>query len=228
MSMGDVPDKGSGRFHCQRCGWCCQNQLIRVFMIEIRAIIDLLNRKSREDFEDHITACLAYEGNLDSYDYNFKRRLDRLLNFFEPYEIEVFEGETTLVKTHVITLLPETMRCVFYNPLSPSCFIYPARPLTCRMFPYEVRENSLVMVDEADKCPGVGIGEAVNLSRHRRLSMMCQRLLHQEDQVFWEFAQRQGLMKKQAAKSHSLISKRLIDPFVKLGLVPEPSRNKMH
>jgi len=220
--MGGLPDKGSGRFLCQRCGWCCQNQLIRVFTVEIRAIIDLLKHKSREDFEDHIASCLAYEGSLNPYDYNFKKRMDMLLSFFEPYEIEVFEGEVALAKTHIINLLPGTMRCVFYNPLSSSCFIYSARPLTCRMFPYDVKEDRLVMINEADKCPGVGLGELVNLSRHRRLSIMCQELLHQEDHVFLEFVRKEGLTRKQGvkSKSHSLSVGRLIDPFVKLGLIP--------
>ena len=227
MSMGNLPSaREKMRFLCQRCGWCCQNQLIRVFTVEIRAITELLKHKSREEYEDHVTSCLAYEGNLTPYEYNFKRRMGRLLNFTEPYEVEVFEGDVALVKTHVITLLPGSMRCVFYNPPSSSCFIYPARPLTCRMFPFEVKEDRLIMVNETDKCLGVGRGEDINLLRHRRLSRMCQKLLQQEDDIFWEFARKEGLTKKQNGKPHYTSNCKLIDPFRKLGLIPESSKDK--
>lgn len=214
--------RGFERFRCTRCGWCCQNQLISVSTVEIRAIIDFLNRRSREDFENHITACLAFEGSLNHYEFNFRKRVNTLLSFFEPCEVAVFDDEVALAKNHTISLLPETMRCVFYDPPSSSCFIYPARPLTCRMFPYEVKDSNLVMVDEADKCPGIGLGEVVDLRRHRRLSAMCQKLLREDDCEFWEFVRKEGLRRKKDAKAYSpsLRDVKLIDPFVKLGLIP--------
>jgi len=211
-----------GRFQCKRCGWCCQNQLISVSTVEIRAIINLMSRRSLEEFEDHITSCLAYENSLNPYALNFKKGLNRLLNFFEPYEIEVFEGDIALAKNHIITLLPKTRICVFYNSLSSSCFIYPARPLTCRMFPYEVEGDQLVMVNEADKCPGIGIGEVVNIRRHRRLSTMCKKLLYEDGHTFWNFVHEEGLTRKGSIKSYSSCDLKLTDPFIKLGLIPLP------
>jgi Fe-S-cluster containining protein len=210
----------SGRFLCQRCGWCCQNQLIRVFTLEIRAILDFLRHQSNEAFEDHISACLAYEGKLSPYDYTFQKRLDVLRAFFRPYEVEFFEGDLIVVKTHVLVLLPETKRCVFYNPLTSACFIYPARPLTCRMFPYEVKDGHLVLINEEDNCPGVGLGDPVNRLRHKRLSLMCQQLLHQEDDLFQAFVRERGLRIAQRPPSTSVERRTLINPFVERGLIP--------
>ena len=216
---------GSGRLLCQRCGWCCRNQLIRVFTVEIRAIIDFLNHTRWEAFEDHISACLAYEGNLSPYDYNFHKRMEVIRTFFRPYEVEVFEGDLVCVKTHIVALLPETKRCVFYNPLSSSCFIYPARPLTCRMFPYEVKDDRLILINEDDHCPGVGLGEPINLRRHKRLSRMCQQLVHQEDDLFREFVQEKGV-RRQRNDSYSLETRTVINPFVEKGLIPDLSKKK--
>ncbi len=221
MTMGtELQGQVADRFRCQRCGWCCHNQLIRVFTVEIQAILAFLRQQHEEAFEDHISACLAYEGNLRPYDYLYHQRLDVLRGFFRPYEVECFEGDLLVVKTHVITLLPETRRCVFYNPLTSTCFIYPARPLTCRMFPFEVKDRHLVMINEDDQCPGIGQGTPVNLRRHQRLSQMCQHLVQQEDALFHAFVQERGFHVQPPPPSPSFDARTLIDPFVECGLIP--------
>ncbi len=219
MATG-LQGQGADRFHCQRCGWCCHNQLIRVFTVEIQAILAFLRHQAEEAFEDHISACLASEGHLRPYDYLYHQRLAVLRRFYRPYEVECFEGDLLGVKTHVITLLPETRRCVFYNPLTSTCFIYPARPLTCRMFPFEVKDGRLVMINEDDQCPGVGQGAPVNLRRHQRLSRMCQHLVQQEDALFHAFVREQGFHSQPQPSSLSLETRTVIDPFVERGLIP--------
>jgi Fe-S-cluster containining protein len=220
-------NRGYGRLLCRRCGWCCQNQLIGVSTVEIRAIADYLQRKIPEQVEDHIVSCLAYEGTLSQYELGWEKRRERLTRFFDPCEVIVF-GKTTVVKTHVIQLLQESRRCLFHNPVSSDCFIYPARPLTCRMFPYEVEKERLVMVDETDECPGAGFGEPVNMTHHTRLSKMCRELLTRDDAVFWGFVQEKELTREGSPVSHLLHEHRmthlqLIDPFVELGLIPGPA-----
>jgi len=217
-------NRGSGRLLCRRCGWCCQNQLIGLSTTEMKAITDYLQRKSREELEDHIVSCLASEGTLEQYELGWEKRRERVFNFFEPCEVILFD-KTTVVKTHVIRLLPESRRCVFHNPVSSDCFIYPARPLTCRMFPYEVEDKRLVMVDETDECPGAGFGERLNLTRHIRLSKMCKELLSRDDAVFWRFVREKALAREGNTVSHQLCDLgsnqlSLIDPFVELGLIP--------
>lgn len=218
--------KGSGRLQCMRCGWCCQDQLISVSTVEIRAITDFLNQRGREEFEDHVVSSLAYEGNLDPYDIKVEERLNDLLNFAVPGEIEFFEEKAALVRTHVIRILSESRRCVFYNPVSSSCVIYPARPLTCRLFPYDVKDDRIVMVDESDECPGVGKGDHVNFQRHRRISRMCLQLLHDDDILFWRFAAQKGLKWKRSGKHPPLSAVNLIDPFVETGQIPSPKRSQ--
>jgi hypothetical protein len=94
------------------------------------------------------------------------------------------------------------------------------------MFPYEVKEDRLILINEEDKCPGVGLGEPINLLRHKRLSMMCQKLVHQEDELYREFVHEKGLRKKQHNDSYSLDKRTLINPFVEKGLIPDLSKNK--
>jgi Fe-S-cluster containining protein len=204
--------------------------LIGLSTVEIRAIADYLQRKSREELEDHIVSCLASEGTLDQCELGWEKQIERLFNFFEPCEVIVFD-KTTIVKTHVIKLLPGSRRCVFHNPLSSDCFIYPARPLTCRMFPYEIEEKRLVMVDETDECPGAGFGERLNLTRHIRLSKMCNELLSGDDAVFWRFVQEKALAREGRTVSHQLYDVgssqlSLINPFVEVGLVPRRISDK--
>lgn len=214
-------DGRAGRHLCKRCGWCCQNQLIGVSTVEIRAIDDFISKRCGEELEDHVISCLAYEGNFNLYGVDFRNRMNDILNFFVPCETELFEGGTALVRTRVIRLLSNSMRCIFNNPVSSSCFIYPARPLTCRMFPYEVENDHLIMVDETDECPGIGLGEVVDIRRHRRLSAMCKQLLHEDNDVFWRFVREKGLMWRGKGKLDSLSAAKLIDPFVELGRIPQ-------
>jgi len=220
----------NGHLLCRRCGWCCQNQLIGVSTVEIRAINEYLKRKSPEDIEGHVVSCLAFEGVLDRYESAYKKRKQRLFRFFDPCETVVIDG-TVVVKTHVIHLLQESKRCVFYNPLGADCFIYPARPLTCRMFPYEVREGRFVMVDETDECSGAGFGESLCLARHTRLSEMCVELLSRDDHLFRRFVQEKGRADVDSVAcrfpyTSELDRLPLIDPFVELGLISGDSNKE--
>jgi Fe-S-cluster containining protein len=217
-------ERGGGRHTCRRCGWCCQNQLIGVSTAEIRAISYHLKRKPQGQLENHIMSCLAYDGTLSQQDPRHEQYGEHLLDFFEPCEAIVF-GDTALVRTHVVRLLPRSRRCIFHDPVSRNCFIYPARPLTCRMFPYEVKDGRLVMVDETDECPGVGLGQPLNLKHHAALSKMCRELLLRDDAIFWRFVQQEGLAKESTniyTIRYGPEFSRLhpIDPFVELGLLP--------
>ena len=216
-------DRGRGRLLCRRCGWCCQNQLIGVSTVETRAIIEHLENKTPEEIEKHLVSGLDNGGTLKPHEMTHEKRKERLLSFLDPCEVFVFDG-TVLVKTHVIHLLQKSGRCVFHDPVSSECFVYPARPLTCRMFPYEAKEGFFVMVDETDECPGAGFGEPLNIKRHSRLSKMCLELLSRDDALFWRFVQERAFAKEGSARSHRLYEPELtlsfIDPFVELGLIP--------
>ncbi|MEM2094348.1 MAG: YkgJ family cysteine cluster protein [Candidatus Bathyarchaeia archaeon] len=217
--------RGGGRLLCKRCGWCCQNQLIGVSTVEIRAISSHLELKPVDELEGHIISCMVYDGIRDLHGIFFDQYLERLVNFYEPCEVLV-KRDVAFVRSHVIRLLPESRRCVFHNPVTMDCLIYPARPLTCRMFPYEVKDGGLVMVDETDKCPGVGEGEFVNLRRHTALSKLCRELLARDDAEFWRFLREKGVASEdgEVAFAYRLQLDRvhLIDPFVEVGLVSKP------
>ena len=55
--------------------------------------------------------------------------------------------------------------CVFFDPHSRTCTIYPVRPVQCRTWPFwKSNLASPELWDQADKdCPGVGQGEFVSL-----------------------------------------------------------------
>ncbi len=189
------------------------------------AIIEHLEKKTPEEIEEQIVSGLESVGTLEPYELTYKKRKERLLNFLDPCEVIVFDG-AAVVKTHVVHLLPESGRCVFHDPVSSDCFVYPARPLTCRMFPYEVKEGRFVMVDETDECPGAGFGEPLNIKRYSRLSRMCLELLSRDDALFWRFVQGRAFARESSTPSHRLYEPglahlRLIDPLVELGLIPE-------
>ncbi|MDQ1279378.1 MAG: Flagellin N-methylase [Thermoproteota archaeon] len=223
-----VDAKASGRFKCTRCGWCCQNQLVSVSTVEIRAITHFINEiKTKQELEEHAVSCLSYEGGLEPYDFRVKIRLHEMRNFNVQAEVEFFEEKTALVRTHVLRLISNSMRCIFYNPLQSSCLIYPARPLTCRLFPYSLKNNKIIMVDETDTCPGAGQGEHVNLQRHIRLNTMCYQLLHYDDIIFWKYAAQKGLRWiRDANKQPHISTVTLIDPFLEIGQIQSTAIRK--
>lgn len=205
------------RFSCQHCGWCCQNQLIRVFSPEIHTITSFLREQSRTSLEEHITACLAYEGLLPLYGADFTDRWALLHNFVEPYEYEECTHRVALIKTHVITLLPESKRCVFYNPLVARCFIYEVRPVTCRLFPFTIDRMHLTLVSEGEHCPGVNVGAPIALRHYDALSQRCNDLLDHDQNLFWDYVRQAGyhVQTTQDPISMDAISRRtrFIDPF---------------
>ncbi len=213
-----------GHLLCRRCGWCCRNQLIGVSTVETRAIVNYLERKTPDEIEEHILSGLGLGRTLEPHMRTYKKRRERLLDFLDPCELIVFD-RAAVIRTHVIHLLQESGRCIFHNPVSSNCFVYPARPLTCRMFPYEVKDGRFAMVDETDECPGVGFGALLNLRRHSRLSRLCLGLLSRDDARFWEFVHERGFTKEDSSPFHCLYKPELtdlplIDPFVELGLIP--------
>jgi len=189
------------------------------------AIIEHLKNKTPKEIEEQIVSGLEPGGTFEPYELAYKKRKERLLRFLDPCEVIVFDG-AAVVKTHVVHLLPESGRCVFYDPVSSDCFVYPARPLTCRMFPFEVKEGRFLMVDETDECPGAGFGELLNIKRHSRLSRMCLELLSRDDALFWRFVQERAFAREGSTPSNRLYEPalahlQLVDPFVELGLIPE-------
>ena len=196
----------------------------------MKAITEYLKKKTPEEIEEHLVSGLEYEGTSGPYELTYRKRKERLLGFLDPCEVIVFDG-AAVVKTRVIHLIPESGRCVFHDPVSSDCFVYPARPLTCRMFPYEVKEGRFVMVDETDECPGAGFGELLNMRRHSRLSRMCLELLSRDDALFWRFVKGRAFAREGSTPSHCLYEPGLthlplIDPFVELDLISGESSKK--
>ena len=178
-----------------------------------------LKQQTNEATKIYTCATLAYDRNIDLYETGTGQGLKRLQSFFDIGEVESFENDKFLAKNHILHFSPDTQRCVFLDPLSSNCLIYPARPLTCRMFPYDVKDSAIFMVNETDECPGVGHGERVNIRRLHRLSKMCEKLLCIDESLFWEFVQCEGLRKTDLRADYAE-SINIIDPFIQLGLIP--------
>lgn len=204
------------RFTCQHCGWCCQNQLIRVFSPEIEAITSFLREQPRISLEEHISSCLAYEGSHSLYGADFTDRWTLLHNFVEPYEYENCAHDVALIKTFVLTLLPTSRRCVFYNPLAARCFIYPVRPVTCRLYPFTIDGIDLTLVSEGEQCPGVNIGLPIVFQHYVWLSQQCNDLLQHDEACFWNYVRQSGHHVLSASESTDGLPQRtrFIDPFL--------------
>jgi Fe-S-cluster containining protein len=202
-------------FTCQHCGWCCQNQLIRVFSTEIHAITVFLREQPHASLEEHLIGCLAYEGSSYLYGVDFTDRWSLLHNFVEPYEYENYAPGVAVIKTLVVTLLPKSRRCVFYNPILARCFIYPVRPVTCRLFPFTVNETDLTLVSEGEHCPGVNTGAPITFQLYDSLTQQYNKLLQHDTNYFRNFVHQAGYRVRSTPESTDDLPqrKRFIDPF---------------
>ncbi|MCS7366065.1 MAG: YkgJ family cysteine cluster protein [archaeon GB-1867-035] len=95
---------------------------------------------------------------------NFKKYKESLKCFWIPFQIEEAE-EGILICNYIIRSMPSTGRCVFLNPINKTCFIYPVRPATCRLYPFSIKideENIYKIIVALEDCPGIGMGNPIN------------------------------------------------------------------
>jgi Fe-S-cluster containining protein len=124
-------------FMCQRCGRCCTDFYVNVIDTDIRRIVKETGRVP-QDFVDLCPRELIVD------------------NDDEDCYLKMNGGE------HLLILAERMGRCAFQLP-DKRCEIYEARPLACRLFPFDVKDGKVVINDEAiGVCKGLSAGGRPN------------------------------------------------------------------
>jgi len=150
------------KFTClDQCGKCCFYQAPVLTTTEINRMLSHLETMSHEEFEQFAFDWLSYFGKLGEIT---KELLDEYIEslrwFWSPFQLEEVK-EGVLVRSYTIHSMPSSGRCKLLNPIDMRCFVYPARPDTCRLYPFTQCRNAegVIKIKLAMKnCPGIREG----------------------------------------------------------------------
>ncbi len=170
----DSIDKG---FKCRRCGRCCFGESrsigIKLFFQEVSKIQEYLSSKSSEDFEEFAWDYATF-GGLPELIGN-SEFLEDFRNQLQDFFFSVgrsFDSSHFFVEYYVLKTFQDSGRCIFFNPLTNSCFIHDARPMTCRLYPYyatiDLSQGKIEFRQHNDECLGLSTehdSDALKLSR---------------------------------------------------------------
>ena len=150
------------KFRCKSgCGSCCFYQLPMVTSTEINNILTLLKKIPKKRYKYFIDNWLASQGRLlDTPDRDREAMIDGLKLFWWP-AVTSPSSKGQIVQMYSIYSMPSSGRCRFLDPIDFTCFIYQARPYSCRLYPFNVREsegkNQLYFA--MSDCEGLGVGD---------------------------------------------------------------------
>ena len=169
----DISAVENVQFECiEQCGRCCFYQAPVLTTTEINRILSFLRTKTHEEYENFVIDLLTYNNMLNRIDKNaIEMNIEALKWFWSPYIMEETK-DCLLVKNYTIHSMPSTGRCKLLNPIDMKCFVYEARPDTCRIYPFtqgDAKGNWRITL-AMPNCPGVKTGQSnINIEEHRQL-----------------------------------------------------------
>lgn len=160
----DFSEVANIRFKCiEQCGKCCFYQAPALTTAEINRVIAHLKTKPREESEKFAIDCLTFLGRIPQLTKKLLNSyMDSLMWFWSPFQLEEAE-KGILVRNYTIHSMPSSGRCKLLNPIDMTCFAYPARPDTCRLYPFSEKKNrnGVTRIFLAMKnCPGIQKGSS--------------------------------------------------------------------
>lgn len=125
------------RFVCrEQCGKCCFYQAPILTTTEINRILLFLKSRPYEQFENFIIDLFTYNNRLDeATDEAIRVNAEALMWFWSPFQLEE-TPDSVIVRNYTVHSMPSTGRCMLLNPIDMKCFVYEARPDTCRIYPF--------------------------------------------------------------------------------------------
>lgn len=235
----------------EKCGLCCYNQFSIVTLKEINGIINYLRSLNEARFEGFISNIYSFlEMEDESPEDSVRNYRESMFSFWMPINhMEAEEG--IVVRNYAVLSMPSSGRCIFLDPIERTCFVYPVRPYVCKLYPLtiEFHKQGLRRVTVGMKeCPGIGDGERLDFNGIKRNDHEFLNLLFEDMERYESFVREKGLTPIQAPKraarkkdggvsehceepwlwryffkmsGNSLPNKKVIEPFVEEGLMPE-------
>jgi Fe-S-cluster containining protein len=77
-------------------------------------------------------------------------------------------------------------KCIFLE--RKGCAVYVSRPLICRYYPFELKNdgNEILLFSPTDECPGIGVGEVLKESYFSELFRLARRLFYRNGRQSFE------------------------------------------
>ena len=187
-------------FQCQEdCGECCygSTQMIMLTYLEVKEIQDFVsNLIKTSEFEKFVTDLTKFnfrQTNVWDYTGNLNYQKELMEDFFIPnfQGVTVDGKEIFITNNYLLRSLYPTNRCVFLNPITNKCLIYPARPLICRLYPFFVnfdipkKSIEIVIPPNIESCPGTGKGE----TNVKQIEDMAYRFVKYHNEHFLKLAE---------------------------------------
>lgn len=132
-------------------------------------------------------------GRLDEYSDEMFRRHERTLdNFYFPAKIVEFE-EAYLIIDHILYFYPTSRRCIFFDPIETSCFIYKSRPFSCEGYPFffDDATQKLMILDR--RCLGIGEGTFIDIDKQKDIIGRHKTCMIKDKKVLEEYVKRHEL-----------------------------------
>lgn len=197
---------------------CCLGQILLLTSSEINKIINHLNEKSKDQWDTFIYDLLCYNNLLTEFDENMYESCKEGIEWFwAPFQFEEM-NEAILVKTYTIYSMPTTGRCKLLNPIDSSCFIYQARPVVCRFYPFthDVDENGVFRVKIGmENCPGYGSGTTINQTEIIEMTEKNLLEITKDAKNYRKIIEKKGFTKIQTKKLKKKITKKQVEQKIR-------------
>lgn len=186
---------------------------------------------------------------------NMKFYSNIITSFWIPFQYHE-TNDYFIIKSYTVYNV-NSRKCIFLDPLELSCLVYPSRPYTCRLYPvsfesYPHGKNKVVI--DIRNCPGVGIGDEVNFQEIQRIQRGSFKAfiedwdcfekyvknkdiivtgthsehIFNDQQIRYFFRLDESKQKKHMYKELEKITKKIIEPLVEYGFIPEHPLVKLH
>ena len=194
------------RFEClSQCGRCCFYQAPTLTTSEINRIRKLLEEKTAEEYDAFVLDWITFLGRLFQIDKEMIEQYKESLKWFWSPLIFDEAEDCILVRTYTVHSMPSTGRCKFLNPIDMTCFIYPARPATCRAYPFTItgeEKDVFKVIVAMENCPGLGRGQPLDKKMFIEAHQRHMEEIRRDTEVYMKYILEKGIkiVKKEKRK----------------------------
>lgn len=160
----DFSEIKNQKFQCvENCASCCYHQAVLVTTNDINVISAYIKKEPHKLLKSYANACQRYNHRPILSD----EEIEEFRNTFQtgwanPHEAIKTNSGSHIVMKYMIQSMPSTGRCIFLDPISKYCFIYPVRPFICRIYPIVHRlEQNVQKFYLDEECKGIGRGNPI-------------------------------------------------------------------
>ncbi len=252
----DFSDVNKLKFKClNNCAKCCYDQNPILTSIEINRIRKLIKKFDEKDIKNIIYKMINYLGIKEGPGQKDIEIYHKIIkSFWYPYIYEETK-EFIIIKNYILYNIGSS-KCIFLDDLKQTCFIYPSRPYTCKLYPisfeyYKESKNKVVI--DLKNCPGIGIADKISIQKIEIIQKHSFNAYRNDMEVYNKYIRKEDLKllninnirifnkydmlnifrlneskhENNLRNKNRLYNKKIIEPLFKMGLITEHPIIKM-